>query len=83
MMMMLGPKKKKMVSTIVAQIVRQPIPKKMDEEGKEYDEMEMGLESAASEIIKALEAKDSKALMTALKDFIYLCQEDDQGEMKE
>ena len=50
------------------------------ETGAESDESSgLALESAASSIIAALEKKDSKALKSALKDFIYLCDESEDA----
>ena len=82
-MMMMGPgKKKKMVSTIIAQISK-PKGAPMHESSSEgeQDEMSMGLESAAKGMIDAMESKDPQALIMHLQDFMYLCK--DEGEPEE
>jgi hypothetical protein len=93
MMMMLGPNKKKLVSTIVARISKpEPGPKhhkseseygESESEGEPMDEMAMGLESAAKGMIRAMESKDAKAMVIHLKDFLYLCQESQTEEPEE
>lgn len=46
-----------------------PIKRKPDEEGQDYD----SLESAADELIQAVHAKDAKAVCSALRSAFQLC----------
>jgi hypothetical protein len=46
-------------------------------EGGESD-VDMGLESAMEDFLKALEAKDASGMASALKDFNYLCEEKEE-----
>lgn len=44
----------------------------VEKEGAEQDS-KVGYEAAAQGILEAIDSKDSKALMSALKDFVTLC----------
>lgn len=91
--MMIMPHKQKISSIFVSKLTGKgdsaDFVQKMGESGsykKEYDtgmeakqDSGLALESAASSIIAALEQKDSKMLKNALKDFIYLCDEQEDA----
>lgn len=73
---------KKKLATII-------IGKMGDKEGMEEaptnemgDEMdyELALEAASEDMMSALEKKDAKLFKSALKDFIYLCDEQEDAE---
>jgi hypothetical protein len=75
--MMMLPDKKKMASIIVAKIK----PGKSQEEvvdevqpGEAVDDKSMALEDAASMMMQAVEKKDAKMMVSALKDFIDMCE---------
>jgi hypothetical protein len=91
--MMIMPQKQKIASIFVSKLTSKgdsaDFVQKMGDEGsykKQYEtgaetmnDSSLALESAASSIIAALEKKDSKALKSALKDFIYLCDESEDA----
>ncbi len=91
--MMIMPHKQKVSSIFVSKLTSKgdsaDFVQKMGDDGaykKKYEtgaeavnDSGLALESAASSIIAALEQKDSKALKSALKDFIYLCDEQEDA----
>lgn len=73
-MMMQGDKKKG-IAIILSKMKGEPEEMKkapMNEAGDETDH-EIGYDSAAEEIIKAVESKDPKALKEALRSFVQMC----------
>lgn len=78
---MIMPDKKKAVSVLIARM-KQPkeeqVSKAPEKDGVEQDSS-IGLESAADEIMSAVESKNAKALVEALKSFMEMC-DSEQGE---
>lgn len=73
---------KKDVALLIASKLGKPDNMKeapQSEEGAELDQS-IGFKSAAEEIIKAVESKDSSMLMEALKSFHQMCQDEEYSE---
>jgi hypothetical protein len=70
--------KDKMVSEIVGKIKkdRGVESESVSEEEEDYSE-DMGLESAAGEILSAIVDEDASGLMDALKSFVQMCKDDE------
>lgn len=66
--------KKKAVSVLIARMKKpsEEVSKAPEKDGVEQDSS-MGLESAADEIMSAVESKNPKALVSALKSFMEMC----------
>jgi hypothetical protein len=77
--------KKKIASIIVAKAKPNGMDEVVDEimPGEPMNDKSMALEDAASMIMSAIEKKDAKAMVSALKDFIDMCDEmEDMSEME-
>lgn len=83
--MMMLPDKKKMASIIVAKAKPGGMDEIVDEvmPGEAIDDKSMALEDAASMIMSAMEKKDAKMMVSALKDFMDMCESDDSYESDE
>lgn len=84
--MMLMPDKKKIVSIILERIGgspkgRGPYPKEKTE-GVDED-VSIALHDAMSKFLKAIENKDVDNMVNYLKDFVYMCSEEEPSEHKE
>lgn len=77
-MLMMGPKKK-IASVIVGKLKGSPeiSEKPVDMQKPEMD-ADPGLMSGAEDIISAIEQKDAKMLLGALKSFVSLCEEKEE-----
>jgi len=89
--MLLSPGKKKMATIIVASMGKKPdyvqnVGEESDTgeykvpEGESSSMDDMGLVSAAESILKAVKDGKPKALAQAMKDFIYMCDEENSAE---
>ena len=74
-------KKKSMISIIMGK--SKPSAPVESEEDHSNEEGDMGLESAAEEILSAIEAKSAKDLVAALENFIELCDKEEESESPE
>ena len=76
--------KKKIASLIIRRISpnREVMGEKRTEEGAESDNT-IAMESAAEEIMQAIERKDSKQLVSVLRSFIDMTREMDEEESNE
>ncbi len=82
-MLMMGPKKK-IASVIVGKLKGSPdVSEKPVDMTKPEMDMDPGLMSGAEDIISAVEQKDAKMLMSALKSFVSLCEEKEDYEESE
>lgn len=70
--MMMADDKKKRVAMIVAKLSPSKPAPESEDASEPDDSMDMGLESAAEDIMAA---KDPKAFASALKSFIQMCQD--------
>lgn len=52
-------------------------PKKPDVPEGDQDDSSMALDSAAEELVSAIHAKDTKGVVSALKSFMDMCDDDD------
>lgn len=71
---MMSDDKRKKMALIIA--MGKPEGKDDPDAEKETSEESDGLDSAAQDILDAVESKDAKALKDALKDFMYMCEEE-------
>ncbi len=81
--MLMKDKKKQDIAMILSQKLDKPeeglTPMPENEEGTEMDSS-VGYQAAADEMIRAFEAKDSNALVEALKSFVDMCRDEIQPE---
>jgi hypothetical protein len=72
--MIMSDDKKKQATLILSKKNKMLEPVPTDESGAEMDS-DMGMVSAAEEIMRAVEAKDAKMLKEALKSFYSMCED--------
>ena len=77
--------KNKMAATIIANVAKKPETEEeapMSEDGGESDDS-VAMESAAEELMSAIESKSTKGIVEAIKSLVELCNQGEQMEPEE